>query len=367
VNAVVPLRLGILGCGMIGHAFAAQARALLEVVVTAICSPRETSRHRVAEIWPAARQYRDRDALLADADVRAVLVCTPHRNHAADAIAALDAGKHVLIEKPIGTCLKQLDALEAAAKRNPDAAVLALPLPPTPALSVVRELSQESRIGKVMELGSCLDVPGPPRSNWYYSRAAVGGPSLDTLPYALGRLLVLTGPTLAEVAALVTQAIRRRRCEDGGQIEQEVEDSVTLLLSFRTGQQAIVKSSWCISRPEDYLLVRGRSGDLRLDCSRATLLVRATAPPELPYRVVDWDGQPAYLATLPSRHPEQAKLLAFADLVRRRGTTLPETAFVMRLILGALAIRHGSVPIPTATHAAAEPALPGMLVGEGYV
>lgn len=361
------LRLGVLGCGMIGCTYAEQARTIPRLTVTSACSLSLVSRQRMTNLWPGAREYRDRDDLLADPEVDAILVCTPHRSHALDAVAALEAGKHVLIEKPIAASIDDLDTLEAMASRHPELVVLALPLTDTPSLSALRARCTDSMIGKIMEFSSTLDVPGPPRSNWYYSQDAGGGPTLDTLPYALGRLLALTGFGLAKALTLVSQVLTHRRCADGGLVEQEVEDNVTLLLSFHSGQQAIVKSSWCISRPEDYLLVRGRQGDLRLDCWRGTLLMRTEKPPPFPHSVTEWDGEPAYSATLPDENSERAKLIAFRDLIRLRGTTLPETAFTMRLIIGALAVRHGTVPIPRPPGSQITPRLPGMVVGTGYL
>jgi predicted dehydrogenase len=188
-------------------------------------------------------------------------------------------------------------------------------------------------------------VPGPPRSNWYYSREAVGGPSLDTLPYALARLLALTGPPI-KAGVLVTQAIQRRRCLDGGTVLQQVEDQITLLFTFPSGQQAVVKSSWCISRPEDYLLVRGRHGDVRLDCWRNTVLVRSQLPPTVPHQLGTWDGERAYRITLPKRDPEHVKLATLTTLVTHGSGTLSETLYATRLILAALDTNCGQVPLP---------------------
>jgi predicted dehydrogenase len=339
------LRLGVLGCGMIGQAYLRQARTVPGLEVTAVCSRSAASRPYAPHNWPSARIHADRAALLADPNINAVLVCTPHNHHAADAAAALTAGKHVLIEKPIATSTTDLDDLEAAAACRPELSVLALPLVDTQALNSLRECCDTSIIGPIMELASTLDVPGPPRSNWYYSREAAGGPSLDTLPYALARLLALTGPpTKADV--LVSQAIKRRLCLDGGSVVQQVEDQITLQLAFPFGQQALVKSSWCISRPEDYLLVRGRHGDVRLDCWRNTLLMRSRLPPTRPHHLDTWDGEPAYRITLPKSDPEYEKLATLAALVAHGSSAITQTAYATRLILAALDTSCGQVPLP---------------------
>ena len=369
MNSPRTLQLGVLGCGMIGRAFLRQARGMSGLEVTALCSPSLSSRASGLRIWPTARPYADRATLLRDSSVDAVLVCTPHRHHAEDAAAALTAGKHVLIEKPIATSLADLDDLESVVLTRPGQAVLALPLVDAAAITALRDCCESPVAGKVMELASTLDVPGPPRSNWYYARDAVGGPSLDTLPYALARLLTLTGTTLTGANVLVTQAIQRRRCLDGGSVTQEVEDQITLQLAFPSGQQAIVKSSWCVSHPDDYLLVRGRHGDARLDCWRNTLLLRSEHPPTRPYEPDTWDGEPAHRIVLPKSDPEQAKLIRLAALVDQKGSTFAQTAFGMRLILEALAVGSGSLPLPPPLpdNLHADSDLLNMQIGEGYV
>ncbi|MGW4325849.1 Gfo/Idh/MocA family protein [Nocardia sp. NPDC004573] len=342
-----PLRLGVLGCGMIGSAYLRQAHAVDGVRITAICSPTASSRDSALRLWPTARAHGDRSALLDDPAVDAILVCTPHAHHCTDAVAALEAGKHVLIEKPIATSLRELDELELAAARH-DRVVVALPLVDRPALTAVADLIGSGIIGRPMEFTSMLDVPGPPRSNWYYSREAVAGPALDTLPYALSRLLALTG-TPSVVTASVTQAIRHRRCLDGGTLTQQVEDHMSMQLTFRTGQQALVKSSWCLHRPEDYLIVRGRSGDIRLDCWRNRILVRSRTPPEQPHHTATWDDTPAFGIDLPSADPEHVKLTELVAAVATNTNILAESSFAMRLILTGLATHTGAVEVPPDT------------------
>ncbi|MEV4237139.1 Gfo/Idh/MocA family oxidoreductase [Nocardia sp. NPDC049737] len=342
-----PLRLGVLGCGMIGSAYLRQAHTVAGVLVTAICSPSASSRDSALRLWPTAHAYRDRGGLLGDPEVDAIVVCTPHAHHCADAVAALEAGKHALIEKPIATSLRELDELDLAAARH-DRVVVALPLVDRPALTAVADLVGSGIIGPPMEFTSMLDVPGPPRSNWYYSHDAVAGPALDTLPYALSRLLALTGTPSAATAS-VTQAIHHRRCLDGGTLTQQVEDHMSMQLIFPTGQQAMVKSSWCLHRPEDYLIVRGRSGDIRLDCWRNRILVRSNTPPEQPHYTATWDDTPAFGIDMPTVDPEHVKLTALVAAVASNSHILAESSFAMRLILTGLATQTGAVEVSAAT------------------
>jgi hypothetical protein len=105
-----------------------------------------------------------------------------------------------------------------------------------------------------------------------------------------------------------------------------------------------------------------------LDCWQSRLLLRTSSPPDEPHAVVTWDGEAAYSVTLPNENPESAKLLALADAVEKGGTTLPSAAFAMRLILKALEIRSGSIPIPRTE--VTSPAPSGSIdldLGDGYL
>jgi predicted dehydrogenase len=103
-----PLRLAIVGCGRVTQGFHVPAlEGLGAVRVVAVADPLEDRRDRVAAAL-GARGYDGHLPLLDADDVEAVAVCTPAERHAEVALAALDAGKHVFVEKPL--CLDVDDA-----------------------------------------------------------------------------------------------------------------------------------------------------------------------------------------------------------------------------------------------------------------
>jgi predicted dehydrogenase len=103
------LRWGIVGTGGIAAAFTRDVAALPDHRVEAVGSRSQTSAERFAEEHGVARPHASYEALVADPDVDAVYVATPHPMHAENALAAIAAGKHVLVEKPF-----TMDAAEAA-------------------------------------------------------------------------------------------------------------------------------------------------------------------------------------------------------------------------------------------------------------
>jgi predicted dehydrogenase len=114
------IRIGVVGCGEVAQIIHLPSlRALPELfAVTALCevSPRVLA--AVGGEWPEAARLADYRELVVRGDVDAVLVANPHVYHSAVALAAMDAGKHVFIEKPLCVSLAEVDALLAAEARS---------------------------------------------------------------------------------------------------------------------------------------------------------------------------------------------------------------------------------------------------------
>jgi predicted dehydrogenase len=105
-------RWGILATGGIAHAFAKDLRTA-GLDIAAVGSRRSESAARFAEEFGIPNAHGSYEALAADPDVDIIYIATPHPGHAEAALIALDAGKHVLVEKPF-----TLNAAEAAAVRD---------------------------------------------------------------------------------------------------------------------------------------------------------------------------------------------------------------------------------------------------------
>lgn len=338
------IRLGILGCGMIGRAFADAARQDPRFDVVALHSRRLESMQALAAAAPRAAMFASRAAFLRHNGTDAIVVCTPHGDHARDARDALAAGKHVLLEKPMATSLEQLDRLEDGAARS-DRVLLALPHSRYAYIAALRRLASDGFLGKIMAVHSVLDVPGPFRSNWYYSASAQGGASIDTLPYALSRALAVLRLNVSAASGLKARSIARRRCLDGANVSSEVDDIAALTLAFSNGQVAFIRSSWNCWQADDHLLLSGRRGDAKVDCWRKTMIVRCEPPLPLGGQPAEWDGQPAVAFGLPQPQDEYLKLEAFADAVRSGHGNTEEAAYAMRLILS-IPPRGGAIDVP---------------------
>ena len=112
------VRVGILGLGRIADL---QCLGYLEhprAEIAAVCDLDPVRAAERARAWGASRVHREAAALFADPDLDAIEILTPHHLHAEHAVAALEAGKHVALQKPPTRTLAELDRIAAAAARN---------------------------------------------------------------------------------------------------------------------------------------------------------------------------------------------------------------------------------------------------------
>lgn len=114
------MRLGIVGCGEVIQIIHLPSLALLPdlFAVTALCDVSAATLNGVGDQWNIAARFTDYHDLVQWPDVDAVLVTNPHAYHAEVAIAAMRAGKHVFIEKPMCITLRQADEIIAAQRET---------------------------------------------------------------------------------------------------------------------------------------------------------------------------------------------------------------------------------------------------------
>jgi predicted dehydrogenase len=115
-----PLGIGLVGCGFVTRAFHLPAlRGLTDLEVLAVADVDETSLREVADEFAIGTRYGSAKELVQDARIEAVGVCVPPGAHADVASGALDAGKHVLVEKPLAASLEDATHLVERAARAP--------------------------------------------------------------------------------------------------------------------------------------------------------------------------------------------------------------------------------------------------------
>src|SRR3954452_11288917 len=113
------VRVGLVGCGRIAQVAHLPAMEKTDAVrLVAVCDPSAAVAAAVARRYGVPASYTDHAALLADPDIEAVLVTAPDRFHHAIATAALAAGRHVLVEKPLAPSVAEAEDLARRVPRS---------------------------------------------------------------------------------------------------------------------------------------------------------------------------------------------------------------------------------------------------------
>jgi len=114
------LRLGIVGCGEVAQVIHLPSlhQCADRFAVTALCDVSAEVMNAVGDQWGIARRYQAYEDLLAQNDIDAVLIANPHAYHAEATLAAIAAGKHVLVEKPMCLTLREADAVIEAQQQG---------------------------------------------------------------------------------------------------------------------------------------------------------------------------------------------------------------------------------------------------------
>ncbi|MFB7368665.1 Gfo/Idh/MocA family protein [Streptomyces sp. NPDC056222] len=219
-----------LGIGMVGYAFMGAAHSQgwrtagrvfdlpMRPVLAAVAGRDATAVRAAAAQHGWAATETDWRALVARDDVQLVDVCTPGDSHAEIAVAALEAGKHVLCEKPLANSVAEAEAMVAAATAaaaRGQVAMVGFNYRRVPAIAYARRLIAEDRLGalrhvRVTYLQDWLVDPGFPLT-WRLEREHAGSGALGDLgAHAVDLAQYLAGELLVGVSALTETFVRER-------------------------------------------------------------------------------------------------------------------------------------------------------------
>jgi predicted dehydrogenase len=112
-----PFKIAFVGAGFIARLQMKHLKQLNDIELCGVADPSDLSLKKMTEEFPDVRQFTDYKVLLKEVTCDAVSVCTPNGLHAENTIAALEAGKHVIVEKPMAMNAKEAQKMLDAAKR----------------------------------------------------------------------------------------------------------------------------------------------------------------------------------------------------------------------------------------------------------
>jgi predicted dehydrogenase/aryl-alcohol dehydrogenase-like predicted oxidoreductase len=193
------LRWGILGTGAIGSTFARALATTKHNTLLAVASRTSEKAEKFGNDFAAPRRYGSYDALLADPDVQAVYVCTPHPMHAEWAIKAARAGKHVLCEKPMSVNHANAMAIVEAATVAKVMLMEAFMYRCHPQTARLVELVRSGAIGEVRVIQATFSFHSSPNPNSrIFNADLAGGGILDVGCYAVSMARLIAGAALGQ-------------------------------------------------------------------------------------------------------------------------------------------------------------------------
>jgi predicted dehydrogenase len=183
---MTPLRIGVLGAARITPAALFRpARTVSGVEVAAIAARDPARAAKVARTWNVPTVHSDYAAVIADPSVEAVYIPLPNSLHAQWTLAAIEAGKHVLCEKPLTSNAEQAREVAAAAERSGLVVMEAFHYRYHPLMRRVLDLLDRGTVGTVRHVEAALCFPLPRFNDIRYQLGLAGGALMDAGCYAV--------------------------------------------------------------------------------------------------------------------------------------------------------------------------------------
>ncbi|WP_022904954.1 Gfo/Idh/MocA family protein, partial [Curtobacterium sp. B8] len=245
------VRWGVLGTGGIARSFVGDCTAV-GVEFVAVGSRTPDSAQAFAAEFGIARAHGSYEDLVADPDVDAVYVATPHSRHAADALLAIEHGKHVLVEKAFTITAAEARAVADAARRADVAVMEAMWTRFLPQMAMIREVLAEGRIGRprLVEATHHQALPSDPRHR-LNDPALGGGALLDLGIYPVSFAVDVLGLPESVVAS-------------GTLSEQGVDTQMGIVMNHAGGTQSTVHFALDLRSPNTASII-GEDGRIDLD------------------------------------------------------------------------------------------------------
>ncbi len=302
------VRIGVLGAAkIISSALARPALALDGVAITALAARDPTRAARAADRLGIPTVHQDYQALLADARIDALYLPLPASSHAEWTIAAVDAGKHVLTEKPFAANADEAASVAQHASRSGLIVMEAYHTGHHPNTARLREIIDSGELGEVYGARASFFTTIPPGRDIRWNPDLGGGALLDIGYYPVRMLR-----DLFEDAAGTTVLAAKARTMRG------IDRALTATLGFGALQTDIACGMWSARLFEARLMITGTRGSLRMT---------------MPY------------------HPQHGRILVTTDKTRWIERPTPRTSYSYQLEAFRNAIATG-VPVTTDANAA---------------
>ncbi len=261
------VKIGVIGAGSISEMHFESYKNNKKVEIYAVCDLNEQRAKEKAEKYSAQKYYKNYQDLLADSEIDAVSICTWNNSHAEISIAALRAGKHVLVEKPLCKTVEEAYEIEKAVKES-NGQVLQV--------GFVRRFGTNTQVLKSFidsgDLGeiyyakaSCIRVLGNP-GGWFADKErSGGGPLIDLGVHVIDLCWYLMGkPKVKSVSGNTYNKLGNRsniknksfyKAADYDPNKNTVEDLANAMIRFENGASLMVDVSYTLHTKEESIAV----------------------------------------------------------------------------------------------------------------
>lgn len=227
------LRMGVIGLGWFGEFHAETIAGVPSLELAALCTRTPERLAALGKKFGVSKTCTDYREMLADPAIKAVSICTMWDQHTEPAIAALEAGKHVFLEKPIASSVADARKIMAAASRAKGILFIGHIVRFNPRYRMAKEAVAAGRIGKIMAMSSRRNIPAA----WTPEILNKIGPIVGDAIHDTDIMLWLTGEPIVSVYAQ-TVSVRNLKHPDIAQT----------MYRFASGATATLETVW--SMPE---------------------------------------------------------------------------------------------------------------------
>ncbi|KKC38044.1 hypothetical protein WH87_10515 [Devosia epidermidihirudinis] len=225
------LRIGIIGLGWFGEIHAETIIGIPSLKLDALCTRNAERLAQQGEKFGVQKLYADYNDMLADPNIDAVSICTMWDQHTEPAIAALKAGKHVFLEKPIASTVEDARKIVAASKDSKGILFIGHIARFNPRFRMAKQAIDAGRIGKIVALSSRRNIPAA----WTPEILNKIGPIVGDAIHDTDLMLWLTGDRIVSAYAQ-TVSVRDLKNPDIGQT----------MFRFSSGATATLETVWCM-------------------------------------------------------------------------------------------------------------------------
>ena len=255
------LKIGIIGAGQIAYKHIEKIREHSQAEVAAVADINEVRRREFASQFNLPKSYASAEELIADRAIHAVSIALPNALHAATAIAALNAGKHVLLEKPMAMNLNEAEKIADAAEKSGKVFMVGMNQRYSRDSQTIKAIVQRGELGDIYHAKAFwMRRSGIPKiGTWFCQKEKSGGGALlDIGVHLLDLCLHLTGhfkPTGVFGATYSNFGPRGLGHGSWGMSDSEgdifdVEDFATAMIRFENGTTVNLDASWAIHQSE---------------------------------------------------------------------------------------------------------------------